>query len=86
MRLIDYYREDIARLPVKVAQARRRHWHEAAKRFLYFASITSDPIPPLHTDSDGTTTVPFWQFWIKRDVDELIELYRVTKRKRTSAD
>src|SRR5687768_1647181 len=45
MRLIDFYRHDIAGLPSKEAAKTRALWHQTAKRYLALQSITSDPVP-----------------------------------------
>lgn len=79
MRLIEHYRDSIRALPAREARVLRRHWHGAAKRFLHFMSFTSDPLPPLHVDQDGITTVPYSAFFANRPVEELVELYRATK-------
>ena len=81
MKLIDHYRNDLAPLTTKERRVRRMHWFNAAKRTLNMLSITSDPVPPLHIDHEGTTTAPYAPFWLHRDIDELVELYREARPK-----
>lgn len=79
MRLIEIYKNDLQGLTAKERLARKRLWHRTVTRFLYMMSITSDPITP-YPEPDATGHVrAYAPFFLRRSVDELAEVYRVTK-------
>lgn len=91
MRLVDYYHDDLVGRTDKDRLATKRLWHRAAVRALYLLSITSDTLSPLpsrrvhvdprdkNSDTYEVTTIPWGRFFLSKPIDELTELYRVTK-------
>lgn len=82
-RLVELYRENVANMTPSEAKEWRRLWHDTAKRYLALQSITSDVVKEPQPDANGIITVPIdakgIRFFLARDIDELVELYRATK-------
>jgi hypothetical protein len=85
---MEIYKADMAGLTAKEARDRRRWWHYSARAVLIFNSLTSDNAgePPSHVEvRDGKKIVisesiePFWPFWIRWPIQDLVKLYRATK-------
>ena len=82
MTLLEHYHADVDHLRPTEKRVRKRHWHNAAKRYLVMLSLTADPLPPYHVNSDGVETRPIDQFFLRFPPEELIRLYRITKPRR----